>query len=787
MPELRVLVRDEAFQAALVVDGQLQPVPLWGRAAVALACVREGDGLRFTADARERAAAGDPAAFGDLLAKCGDDFFGIELDGRRITFWALVEPILAELQGSVRELVQKIGGDVHAPVDVTVVFGPGVPAMSRDRLLAAFQRFGGMVSEAMGYYEALIRGLFVKGEVGAHTARVVLVDDHIGDAHAAVVSRGGALRVEADIAVPGAAWEANEYAIAEGLVRGAAEMLNAPGAASSTEITKHLPLARRVSRSLRETGEVQVTVQLDGLPSREVRIKGGVVDAGAEALRARLEAGLEPLLATAPVDAIYVLSDALWSERLARFLQSRVEVGNLFRRHADGRGALVLAGMGRAPIPALEPRTRVPKRRVTFAPEPIVLDLVDRAVATGRPPRVGDHVEGIVESLGLGVILLTLTGGRQETVKTDGPGWGDLRRLKRGSTVKVRLVEQDSHLRWRVERLDPPSDTPHSSGAVDHEAFEAFVERVKRRGGSSVTVQTLLEWFGATEMRADVTSRIVRALASAGATEGGVLATLGRHDSLAVFPAVAPRAASSADAVVHPSATWLEHFAAFSADTDPTSHLLIWQAIDRWMECLMASLPTSSFSGHHAKTWTRRSNAFRLKSLCPAYLGSIMRGDGTPVAEAVWVGVQVGSTLQWVDELDPELAPFGGKPVLCAWIHLANPEVIGLRNAGALGRSQMKALDHAGHQAGVLVRIPSPTIPGGTRLVTPTAFAKMSADAVGETRNALFGGVTLFSPLITVDDLRADPGGVHAVIQGCVQQFAGIVADAVQAMSPSGG
>jgi len=252
-------------------------------------------------------------------------------------------------------------------------------------------------------------------------------------------------------------------------------------------------------------------------------------------------------------------------------------------------------------------------------------------------------------------------------------------------------------------------------------------------------------------------------------------------------PAPSPdHPAGSIVALSAPQAWWFEHLEALSDTTVESGaartagsrtgrHERLWEEANAWVDGLLATMPAST------GRWANHPNQFQIGRLSYTYWARIFLDDGSGLEDAVHVGLQISKRLNWVDQLSPSLQPFGTTAVLGLWVS-SNDRLVEKQGwdqrAGGEKALQLALLENhpdCRRRGGALVRWRSPSATK-SQLSNPEEFLRHLASLSHADRAAVVQGMDLFSPLITVDDVREDPAGVQEVVLRYLHLLAGPVA-----------
>jgi len=237
-----------------------------------------------------------------------------------------------------------------------------------------------------------------------------------------------------------------------------------------------------------------------------------------------------------------------------------------------------------------------------------------------------------------------------------------------------------------------------------------------------------------------------------------------------------------------PQAWWWEHLGALSDATvekgpnrTPTSrtgrHERLWVEAGAWVDGLL-----SAMFGAGTETWVNRPNQFQIGKLSYTYWARIAPLDEGGLGDAFHVGLQISKRLKWVDEAEPELADLMDQPVLGLWAstddrlieRLGHPDLPQLY--GQVQHDLLRTRPELWARGGALVRIAGER---KSRLLRARTYIE-ELDAGQLTPEVRFGPprtFALFSPLVTLDQVRADPAGVSRM----VATYLKILAEAVRA------
>ncbi len=256
-----------------------------------------------------------------------------------------------------------------------------------------------------------------------------------------------------------------------------------------------------------------------------------------------------------------------------------------------------------------------------------------------------------------------------------------------------------------------------------------------------------------------------------------------------------PAAAFGAPALPlpEPQAWWWEHMESLEDATvekgaDATTesrtarHRRLWDEMNAWV----AELTAVALGDAHVN-WANNPNQYQIGKLSYTYWARLAPQDDETFRDAFHVGLQLSKRLKWVDELAEPLAAYENMPVLTLWASTNDRLIERLPEAQArlmtYGQLQLDLLlsnPELWSRGGALVRHPSQR---GNKSILEPATTYLAARQQGALPDASPDRVSLFSPLVTLEQVRANPAGVSRMVSDYIR----LLAQPVVAARPAGG
>ena len=211
-----------------------------------------------------------------------------------------------------------------------------------------------------------------------------------------------------------------------------------------------------------------------------------------------------------------------------------------------------------------------------------------------------------------------------------------------------------------------------------------------------------------------------------------------------------------------PQVWWLEHLGAITdstvekgdavtASSRTGRHQRLWSEANAWVDDLIEGV-----FGDSAIRWVNRPNQFQIGRLSYTYWARICPDDSSELGDLFHIGLQISKQIKWVKKAEPSLASFMKQPVIALWASTNDRTIEQLGRPdlhefyGALQRDLLRSAPELWTRGGALVRAGS-TLFRAANYLREEEAGRISAEDASR--------VSLFSPLMTLEDIEGDPSG----------------------------
>lgn len=245
-------------------------------------------------------------------------------------------------------------------------------------------------------------------------------------------------------------------------------------------------------------------------------------------------------------------------------------------------------------------------------------------------------------------------------------------------------------------------------------------------------------------------------------------------------PVTATAFGAHTSALPLPQAWWWEHLRDLNdatvqkgAEVTPNSrtgqHVQLWNEMNKWVAQISAVALSAD-----AMRWVNNPNQFQIGKLSYTYWARLAPEDGDDLAGGLHIGLQLSKRLKWVDECRPGLTQLASQPVLTLWASTNDRVLARLATEPHIraqyGEVQLDLLyshPELWARGGALVRGP-----GRKGQLLQPALEYLAARERGDQSAQDPGRVSLFSPLVTLDQVMADPSGVSRLVADYIRLLA---------------